>query len=136
MSSSALSWDGLRAAASNRRSGSAVIATEAARAFAGIARSPTPQDVIEGARLLVQSQPLMASCLRLADVVLRAFDQDGGPGAAKAADCYLQRLDDERIALVKHLAERLPTEGTVVTVSASSLVIEALRSVPRLRVLC
>lgn len=78
----------------------------------------------------------MANCLRLADVVLRGLDADGAPGAARAADGYAQRLDDERTALVKQLAERLPTEGTVVTVSASSLVIEALKSVPRLRVLC
>ena len=78
----------------------------------------------------------MANCLHLADAVLRGVDDDGAPGAARAADEYAQRLDDERIALVKHLAERLPTEGTVVTVSASSLVIDALKSAPRLRVLC
>jgi translation initiation factor 2B subunit (eIF-2B alpha/beta/delta family) len=131
-----MSWEELRAAASDRRSGSAVVASSAARAFCEIARSSSPDEIVEAAQLIVSSQPLMASCLRLADVVLRALDENDTNGAARAAETYAQRLDDERISLVKQLAERLPTEGTVVTVSASSLVIDALKSVPRLRVLC
>jgi translation initiation factor 2B subunit (eIF-2B alpha/beta/delta family) len=131
-----MTWDELRRAADDRRSGSAVVAAEAARALAETSRTASAEEIIEAARILVTSQPLMGSCLRLADVVLRALDADGPSGAALAAEAYAQRLDGERIALVKQLAERLPPEGTVVTVSASSLVIDALRSVPRLRVLC
>jgi translation initiation factor 2B subunit (eIF-2B alpha/beta/delta family) len=131
-----MTWDALRGAASDRRSGSAAIARAAAYALADVARTLPPDAIVDGARLIVSSQPLMASCLHLADAVLRGLDAEGPPGAARAADDYAQRLDAERTALVKHLTERLPTEGTVVTVSASSLVIDVLKSAPRLRVLC
>jgi translation initiation factor 2B subunit (eIF-2B alpha/beta/delta family) len=131
-----MTWDELRGAADDRRSGSAVIAANAARTLAEMARHLSREEIVDAARMLVTSQPLMGSCVRLADVVLRALDADGPGGAARAADAYAQRLDNERISLVKQLAERLPPEGTVVTVSASSLVMDALRSVPRLRVLC
>ncbi len=131
-----MTWDELRGAAGDRRSGSATIARTAAYALAEMSRTLSPDAIVDATQLLVSSQPLMASCLRLADTVLRGLDTDGAPGAARAADDFAQRLDDERTALVKHLAERLPTEGTIVTVSASSLVIDALKSAPRLRVLC
>jgi translation initiation factor 2B subunit (eIF-2B alpha/beta/delta family) len=128
-------WAALRSAAADRRSGSAVVAAAAGRAIADMARA-LPSDVIEGVRLIASEQPVMAACLRLGDVVLRAIDDGGPPKAADAAEGFALTLEEERIALVKHLAEQLPTEGTVVTVSASSLVIDALKSAPRLRVLC
>jgi len=131
-----MTWEALRDAANDRRSGSAAIAAKAAHALGELASTAPPAVIEEGLSVLVSSQPLMASCLRLADVVLRALDAEGPPGAARAAEAYAHRLDNERIALVKQLAECLPIEGTVVTVSASSLVIDALRSVPQLRVLC
>ncbi len=128
-------WEALRKAAADRRSGSAVIAAAAGRALAELAHD-APQDVVDGARLIVSEQPVMAACLRLVDAVLRAIDEEGPARAADAAERFAQTLDNERIALVKHLAEQLPPEGTIVTVSFSSLVIDALKSVPRLRVLC
>lgn len=131
-----MSWEVLRGAAADRRLGSAAVAAQAAPALAEIARTLSRDAIADAVRVLVRGQPTMAACLRLADVVLRGLDGDGPPGAARAAADFGTSLQTERTTLAQRLRERLPHEGTVVTVSASSTVIETLCGVGDLRVLC
>ena len=131
-----MTWDSLHLAATDRRSGSAVVAQRAAGAFAEIAVSLSQDVIVDAVRILVQGQPLMASCLRLADAVLRGLEEDGPPGANRAAGGFVHKLEDERAALVSSLGQKLPREGAVLTVSASSTVLGALLDRPQLRVVC
>jgi translation initiation factor 2B subunit (eIF-2B alpha/beta/delta family) len=131
-----MSWEVLRGAAADRRLGSAAVAAQAAPALAEIARTLSRDAITDAARVLVQGQPTMAACLRLAHVVLLGLDADGPVGAARAATAFAESLAAERRTLAERLRERLPREGTVVTVSASSTVIETLCAARHLRVLC
>lgn len=131
-----MSWDALHLAATDRRSGSAVVALNAAVALGEIAATLSQEAVVDAARMLVQGQPVMASCLRLADAVLRGLDAGGLPGARNAAHAFADRLASEKEALTANLRSALPREGAVLTVSASSTVLAALFEVPRLTVLC
>jgi translation initiation factor 2B subunit (eIF-2B alpha/beta/delta family) len=126
----------LRSAASDRRSGSAVVAAQAASALAHIACHLSSEAIVDATRLLVEGQPVMASCLRLADWVLRELDESGPPGACSAANAFEALLRSERETLAERVRARLPKEGTIVTVSASSTVLEALRTARGVRVLC
>jgi translation initiation factor 2B subunit (eIF-2B alpha/beta/delta family) len=131
-----MSWDSLHLAATDRQSGSAVVAQHAARAMTEIAVMLSRDAIVDATRTLVQGQPLMASCVRLADVVLRGLDEDGPPGAHRAARGFVAKLETEKNALGSALCAKLPREGAVLTVSASSTVLGALLARPHLRVVC
>lgn len=104
------------AAAGDRRSGSAAIARAAADAIASL----PADEARRAARVLVEGQPVMAACLRLADAVVRAGDTAG------AARAFAAQLDAEAAALPMALDVFLPRGSTVVTVSSSSAVVAAL----------
>jgi translation initiation factor 2B subunit (eIF-2B alpha/beta/delta family) len=110
-----------------------VVAQHAADALAEIAVTLSRDAIADAARILVQGQPLMASCLRLADAVLRGLDEDGPPGAHRAAIAFGRKLGREKTALSSALGRKLPREGSVLTVSASSTVLGALLDRPHLR---
>lgn len=134
----AAAWNDLRAAAADRRSGSARVARAAADAFARLGDTHASVERIEeGVGVLVRGQPVMAASLRLADEVLRASG-DGPRSAGEAARRFLDALDAEGRGLTSGLRTFLPSGGTVVTVSASSAVLEGLQAARRLRsrVLC
>jgi translation initiation factor 2B subunit (eIF-2B alpha/beta/delta family) len=131
-----MSWEALHVAATDRSSGSAAVAANAANAFVEIATTLSEDAIVDAARTLAQGQPIMAACLRLCDAVLRGLSEDGPVGARRASEAFAQRLAAERTALTEHLKRKLPTEGTVLTVSASSTVVAALRQATGLRVLC
>ena len=133
---SGLSWDALNLAATDRSSGSATVAARAAEAFVEISSSLSRDAIVDAARLLVQGQPVMAACIRLADSVLRGLAADGPPGALQAARRFAAMLDQEKVAVAEQLRRKLPRDGIVVTVSASSTVLEGLCGVPSLRVMC
>lgn len=116
-------WAALRDAAADRGSGSSTVAVAAAEALAALADDG--DRIAEGAALLVRGQPVMAACLHLADAVLRAADE-GAEAAARAARGFVRRLAEERRGLIAALRSFVPTDGTIVTVSASSTVVAAL----------
>lgn len=131
-----MSFDALHLVATDRRSGSAAVASRAAQALAEIALSLSREAISDAVRILVQGQPVMAACLRLADVVLRGLEADGSPGALRAAKAFGTKLGSEKAALNANLRKKLPREGAILTVSASSTVIDALITGPQLMVLC
>jgi hypothetical protein len=64
-----MSWDALRVAATDRASGSSVIATRAAHAFARIAATLSEDAIVSAGQILVRGQPIMVACLRLVDAL-------------------------------------------------------------------
>jgi translation initiation factor 2B subunit (eIF-2B alpha/beta/delta family) len=131
-----VSWEALHVAATDRSSGSATVAARAAAAFLEIAATLPSEAIVAAARTLVHGQPVMGACLRLADAVVRGLEEDGPPGARRAAEEFEKRLSGERVALDEELRKRLPTDGVVLTVSASSTVLRSLSSAAGLRVIC
>jgi translation initiation factor 2B subunit (eIF-2B alpha/beta/delta family) len=131
-----MSWEALNLAATDRRSGSARVAAAAADALAEISGSLSRDAIVDATRILVQGQPVMAAVVRLADDVLRALDEDGPPGAERAARAFTDRLASEATAIAEQLVRKLPRAGSVLTVSASSTVLEGLCRAAYLRVVC
>src|SRR5688500_14361988 len=115
-----MSWDALNLAATDRRSGSAQAAADAASALAEISRSLSQDAIFDAARVLVQGQPVMGACIRLANDVVRGLEREGPPGAQRAAKTFAVTLANEKAAIADHLANKLPRVGAVLTVSASS----------------
>ena len=131
-----MSWDALNLAATDRRSGSAQVAADAASALAEIAGSLSQDAILDAARVLVQGQPVMGACIRLANEVVRGLERNGPPGAQRAAHTFALTLANEKVSVADHLARKLPRVGAVLTVSASSTVLEGLYRAPHLRVVC
>lgn len=135
-------WTALRDAATDRSSGSAAVAATAADALAQVATDVADdprgaERVAEAVAILVRGQPTMAPCLHLSDAVLRAA-ASGAEAAASASRRFAERLEAERVGLAAVLRSFVPSEGMVLTVSASSTILSALREgVPdRTRVVC
>ena len=100
--------------AADRTLGAAETAEAAARVLAGISREGLP-DAVE---VLLRGHPSMAPMWRLADVVLRAKDH------ARASEAFVSSASDDVLAAAT-LAPNLP--GTLLTISSSSSVAEAIR---------
>src|SRR5687767_3114418 len=111
-----MSWEALNFAATDRSSGSSVVAAAAAQAFGEIAATLSRDAIADAVRVLVQGQPVMAACIRLCDAVLRGLDEDGAPGALRAAGRFASTLESERSALTEHLCKKVPRGGTILTV--------------------
>lgn len=130
-----MSWDALRVAATDRSSGSSTIALRAARAFAET-DTGSGEEIVAAARTLVRGQPIMAACLRVAAVVLSGLEADGVGGARRAAAAIAERLESERERITQIVGDVVPIHGTILTVSASSVVLGALCALPGIRVIC
>jgi hypothetical protein len=115
-------WQQIRAAATDRASGAAEIAHRAAEALAGI----SPMGLMEAIESLLSGHPSMAPLWRLATEVLTW-------GPAEGSARFLDRLEEDRVAS-ESLAHVLP--DSVVTISYSSTVAEAIRIRRPARVLC
>jgi translation initiation factor 2B subunit (eIF-2B alpha/beta/delta family) len=107
-------WEGIRGAASDRRSGAAEIARRAAEALAALPRA----DLRAAVEALVRGHPSMAPLWRLGTEVLAARDHAG------AAAAFARRVGAEADAVAAAAAPLL--DGTIVLHSYSSTLVAAV----------